>query len=178
MKRTIAKQTTGAGSPPVKPFPQGETTSAARSVLTPYRLDPEFQPRPEPAPPAGPGSELSPHEREIVRRLVIQSRVDPSIPVDALLRRLPRGLRLGPDQKHLLDSLATAQSRREQELNALFYLDYSTPPPDIEQFLDDEYYLGALLRRTVNNEGLWPAWRNWLIVNAGLSSFLHELVIT
>ena len=57
-------------------------------------------------------------------------------------------------------------------------MDYLQRPPTIEEFIDDDYYLGASLVRTADNEGLWPDWRDWLQENANLESFLHELVIT
>src|SRR6266853_1791624 len=64
------------------------------------------------------------------------------------------------------------------EVDALWRLDYRTGPPPIERFIEDDYYLGAALRRTATNEGLWPQWRDWLVEQASLESFLHNLVIS
>ena len=68
--------------------------------------------------------------------------------------------------------------RNNQQIEALWHLDYRSPPPSIEKFIQDDYYLGPALHRTSGNEGLWPRWREWLGAHADLESFLHNLVIS
>lgn len=59
----------------------------------------------------------------------------------------------------ILDELrATGDS---QILNALYEVDYIKPPPTIEDFLNDDYYLGAVCRPDRDNdyEGMFPKWK-------------------
>jgi hypothetical protein len=104
-------------------------------VGIPYQFDPEFQPYAVAAPLSGPGSELSPQEREIVRRLLLRWQLQPSLPRQTLLRYLPRGLTLSPGQDQLLDSLGPAARSGEQK-EAMWALDYRQRPPSIQEFID------------------------------------------
>jgi hypothetical protein len=145
----------------------------------PYQLDPDFHPYPPTSPISGPGDRLAPQEREVVRRLAIAAGKRPSIAPEALAQLLPRGVSLSLDQRDLLRQiLSSPQSRQVREIGDLVRMDYRKEPPTIEQFLDDDYYLGRSLRRTAENEGLWPVWRQWLGEHAGLESFLHNLVLS
>ena len=145
----------------------------------PYDRDPDFRPHPPAAPVSGLGQKLMPQEREVVRRLFIVAGKQPAASPEALERDLPKGVSLSPDQWKLFNRLQRLPpDRKPRAVDELWQLDYRTPPPTIEQFLDDDHYLGSALRRTATNEGLWPRWREWLIENAGRESFLHNLVIS
>ncbi|MGA9452320.1 MAG: hypothetical protein WBW41_13360 [Verrucomicrobiia bacterium] len=155
-------------------------TAARHSSKIPYGLDPDFHAHPIPAPLSCPGQELSPQEREIVRRLCTPQRLQFFPQIAAAERALPKGVKLTVEQQDLLRSIAGGPTSevRQQRIHALWSLDYQTPPPTIDQFVDDDYYLGSSLHRTLTNEGLWPWWREWLVQNASLGSFLHNLVIS
>lgn len=145
----------------------------------PYQLDPDFRRHPQAAARSGPGQELSCLEREVVRRLLIVADKQPSLSREAVEQRLPSGVSLSADQRNLLGQLVRPpQSPDRQAMGELWRQDYRVDPPAIEQFLDEDYYLGVALRRTATNEGLWPHWRAWLIEHAGRESFLHNLVIS
>jgi hypothetical protein len=74
-----------------------------------------------------------------------------------------KGVILSLEQRNLLDRLKPLLGTERHEIDALWRLDYRTQPPSVEAFLEDDYYLGSSLRRTVNNEGLWPSWRDWFV---------------
>jgi hypothetical protein len=152
---------------------------ATYSSAIPYGLDPDFQPHPLPTPLSGPGQELSPPEREIVRRLCTQ-RLQFYPEISAAELALPKGVKLTVEQQVLLHGIVDAPTSedRQRRVDALWLLDYQTLPPTIDQFIDDDYYMGSCLRRTMKNEGLWPWWHDWLSQNANLGSFLHNLVIS
>lgn len=57
-------------------------------------------------------------------------------------------------------------------------LDYAHRPPNIKQFIEDDYYLGGTLAPTEFNEGIWPTWKEILIRDFSLQSRIHNLVIT
>lgn len=144
----------------------------------PYGLDPDLRITPPTVQLTGPGQDLPPQEREIVRRLCLSRLQFPS-QLEAIERALPKGVALSVGQQQLFASLTQGTATdRERKLDALWSLDYRNPPPPIEQFIDDDFYLGSSLGRTANNEGLWPWWHEWLVQNANLSSFLHNLVIS
>lgn len=152
---------------------------ASHSGEIPYVFDPEFRPHPSAPALSGPGQSLSPQEREVVRRLVTRSRLQLPAPIEALVKVLPKGVKLSVEQWALLRSLAhESTSDKQQNIDALRSLDYRKPPPTVDQFINEDYYLGVSLRRTAMNEGLWPWWRDWLVGHASLESFLHNLVIS
>jgi hypothetical protein len=58
-------------------------------------------------------------------------------------------------------------------------LDYIKKPPDMEQFLMDEYFLGNTWKTIEGeNEGIWPAWKEILCDNLDIESRIHNMVIT
>ncbi len=144
-----------------------------------YERDPDFRPHPPARPLSGPGQQLHPLEREVVRRLIIAADQRPSLCLDDLERKLPLGVSLSDAQRGLLDQLLRpSRNQARRSIEALWRLDYTIQPPTLEQFIDDDYYLGTVLRPSKHGKGLWPFWREWLKEHAGLESFLHTLVIT
>lgn len=173
MKKVAAKQKTGIETNP------GQASLQARPCGTPYVRDPDFKPRPVPKPLLGPGSELLAQEREVVRRLLGGKGIQKPAPPDLSVLSLPKGVRLNDKQAQLYLSLAGELSSTETKNSAaLTLLDYRVKPVRIDQFVDDDYYLGFCLHRTDTNEGLWPWWRDWLVEHANQESFLHNLVIS
>src|SRR6266498_967367 len=145
----------------------------------PYEYDPDFRPHPVSKTLSGPGSELLAQEREVVRRLLGGQRLQKLAPPESPALSLPKGLRLTDNQKELYLNLARElSSGQPRNADALTLLDHRVRTVRIEQFIDDEYFLGVCLRRTNSNEGLWPWWHHWLVEHANLESFLHNLVIS
>jgi len=165
-----------------RPFLASEDPAAALGnnwTSIPYENDPDYIPNPLPAPLSGPGLELSPQEREVVRRLLYHwcRHSEPSL--ESLLGCLPKGLQLAEGQRKLLERLHPQILRGQlAELHSLWLLDYRNEAPTIEEFIQDDYYLGTSLHPTENKHGLWPGWQDWLKESANLDSFLHNLVIT
>ena len=61
----------------------------------------------------------------------------------------------------------------------IWRLDYHTKPPNIRQFVLDDYYLGKTLRPIQGeNEGIWPAWLELFERDLDLQSYIHNMVIT
>lgn len=55
--------------------------------------------------------------------------------------------------------------------------DYIRKPPTILEFIEDEYWLGRVLKPS-EGQGLFPAWRGLLSTDFDLDSKIHNLVIT
>jgi len=64
------------------------------------------------------------------------------------------------------------------KIESLWRLDYYREPPPMAQFLDDDYYLGQIMKHAEDNEGLYPEWRKHIIADFDLHSKIHNLVIT
>lgn len=57
-------------------------------------------------------------------------------------------------------------------------LDFIKVPPTMEEFINDDYYLGRTLRHSDENVGLFPSWQRVLIRDFNYSSAIHNVVIT
>lgn len=62
--------------------------------------------------------------------------------------------------------------------DSLWELHYVKKPPAIKQFVEDDYYLGRVLRHQEDNEGLFPAWKQILVDDFDLDSHIHNIVVT
>jgi hypothetical protein len=145
----------------------------------PSTADPDFEPYPASKPLSGPGSSLSGQQRELLRRLLLRCRIQSSVPLDEISGSLPKGVRLNEEQHNLFLKLAPeVRSGKEDGLNSMTRLDYWIAPPSIDGFINDPYFLGASQLATDEQEWLWPWWKTWLIEQANLESFLHNLVIS
>jgi hypothetical protein len=153
--------------------------ASKRSVSIPYKHDPDFKPqlhRPVPIPLGAPADS---QEREMIRRLMNGDCLLSGATLTEIVARLPRGLEISPSGMQFLRSLSLKQwdafARAKQDLSLM---DYVQAPPSIGQFLSDPYYLGGSLVGVAGAPGLWPTWRDLLIRQFDLDSFIHNLVIT
>lgn len=98
-------------------------------------------------------------------------------------RILTPGIRdssLTPLEQQRFDELAALM--RSGQLNVdeeLWRLDYVKKPPDMEEFLLQDYYLGRTWRPIAGeNEGIWPAWLGLLSAHLNINSRIHNMVVT
>lgn len=63
-------------------------------------------------------------------------------------------------------------------LDDLWKVDYDRRPPTILEFIDDPYWLGGTMKKTEENEGLWPVWRKVAEDDWDLDSRIHNCVVT
>ena len=101
-------------------------------------------------------------------------------------RNITPGIRdssLTPLEQQRFDELAAImRSGSPGCLNAdseLWRLDYVKKPPDIEEFILKDYFLGRSWRPIEGeNEGIWPAWIELLSAHLNVNSRIHNMVIT
>jgi len=67
------------------------------------------------------------------------------------------------------ESVSMQQSKR---------VDFLREPPRMEQFIDDDFYLGGTLRPSEENVGIYPTWREVLVNDFNLGSRIHNAVVT
>ena len=122
-----------------------------------------------------PGAPTDPQEREVVRRLLHRFRIQLPIMPNEFAGWLPRGLAMTDEMLQLFNRLAAEVRVGEMGgSEKLWLMDYTEVPPSMEQFVSEDYYLGASL----GANGLWPAWQEFLTEKVCLDSFLHNLVLT
>lgn len=87
---------------------------------------------------------------------------------------------LTPVEQARFDELAARIRAGEINVDGeLWRLDYIKQPPDIEQFILDDYFLGRTWRPIPGeNEGIWPAWIDLMRTHLNVNSFIHNMVIT
>lgn len=66
----------------------------------------------------------------------------------------------------------------EEKFIALDRVDYARRPPTMQQFLEDEYFLGRVIQPADDNEGIYPEWRRVLCEDFDRHSKIHNLVVT
>lgn len=64
------------------------------------------------------------------------------------------------------------------DLDDLWKIDYHRTPPTIEQFIEDDYWVGAVCRKTSESTGLFTSWREMLVSDFDLDSRIHNVVLT
>ena len=74
---------------------------------------------------------------------------------------LMNGLSAG-DQNLFYDLVAELREGGDLDLEDLWKVDYTRRPPTMEEFIDDPYWLGDIMKPTEFNQGIFPAWRNIL----------------
>lgn len=120
----------------------------------------------------------------IVSRQTVTERVDRVVEqVISGEREIIPGTRdssLTPREQALLDELVAKIRAGEVDVaGELWRLDYIKRPPDIEDFILDDYYLGKTWKPVPGeNEGIWPAWLQLCGTHMNINSRIHNMVIT
>jgi Hom_end-associated Hint len=60
----------------------------------------------------------------------------------------------------------------------LWLIDYTRKPPSIREFVEDPYWLGDVLVPSEHSKGLFPVWKEKLLLDFDLESRIHNLVVT
>jgi hypothetical protein len=63
-------------------------------------------------------------------------------------------------------------------LEQLNVADYTSKPPTMSEFLDDPYYLGSIMVKSQDTEGIFPTWKEILCHDFNYDSAIHNCVIT
>lgn len=94
--------------------------------------------------------------------------------VDAMLASL------SPYAKKLWEDMLTEfrNSGESSLLQQLKVVDYVSKPPTMQQFIEDPYYLGSLMVKSADSEGMFPAWKDILCQDFNFDSAIHNCVIT
>ena len=86
---------------------------------------------------------------------------------------------LGPQAQELLwEELAYLKATKSINQQASERMDFCRQPPSIQQFIEDDYYLGLTLRPSEENVGIYPAWKDILVRDFSYESRIHNAVIT
>ncbi len=91
--------------------------------------------------------------------------------------RLYRALNASEQELFWLEMSQLRQSQSLTEKQSI-HMDFLRPPPRMEQFIEDDYYLGRTLRPSEDNIGIYPLWREILTRDFNLGSLIHNVVIT
>jgi hypothetical protein len=75
-------------------------------------------------------------------------------------------------------STLNTQAPRSETLEQIKVADYISKPPTMQQFLEDPYYLGSLMNKSQDSEGMFPAWKEILCRDFNYDSAIHNCVIT
>lgn len=83
-------------------------------------------------------------------------------------------------EQRLYEELAAEVRMGKMDVDGeLWRLDYIKEPPNVEQFLLDDYFLGRTWRHIEGeNEGMWPAWLEIFKQYLDFESRIHNMVIT
>jgi hypothetical protein len=94
--------------------------------------------------------------------------------IDAMLASLsPYGRKIWED---MLTEFR--ESGDSELLSQLQVADYVERPPTMAEFLEDPYYMGALMVKSQDSEGLFPSWKEILCADFNYDSAIHNCVIT
>lgn len=87
---------------------------------------------------------------------------------------------LSATEREFLENMAKEirEGGQSPQLEQLWKFDYTRKPPGIQEFVDDDYWLGHVTRPSAENPGLWPTWREILLRDFDLDSRIHNCVIT
>lgn len=94
--------------------------------------------------------------------------------VDQLLKR---GLSV-EEQELFYQLLGSIRSSDPTIMDDLWRVDYIRRPPTITEFIEDDYWLGSVLRPSQDSKGLFPKWKEILTKDFDLDSRIHNLVFT
>jgi len=70
------------------------------------------------------------------------------------------------------------ESGDSELLQQLNVADYVEKPPTMGEFLEDPFYLGSLMVKSQDSEGLFPTWKAILTADFNYDSAIHNCVIT
>jgi len=114
------------------------------------------------------------------RRLSRQQRIDRVLElgfagedVDKLLEALNE-----TEREWLWDELATLKRTESVKEKESKRFDFLHNPPLMEQYINDDYYLGKTLRPSEENIGIYPRWAQVLTRDFNIDSRIHNAVIT
>lgn len=82
------------------------------------------------------------------------------------------------EQQVLWDELANLKEAKSVTEAEAERIDFRKPYPMMEQFVEDDYYLGKLLAPGDDNPGLYPAWKDILCSDFNYDSRIHNAVVT
>ena len=63
-------------------------------------------------------------------------------------------------------------------MSDLWRLDYTKRPPSMQDFIEDPYWLGGIMNKSEESEGLFPKWKEVLVHDFDIDSRIHNLVVT
>jgi hypothetical protein len=96
--------------------------------------------------------------------------------VDALIHRLNEHEQaLFWEEIHRIRS---GGKEAESEKRDLWKIDYEREPPTMQEFLEDDYWLGKLTRKSEESNGMFPKWKELLIRDWDLDSRVNNAVWT
>lgn len=106
--------------------------------------------------------------------------------VDAVLHKTIEGENLDlllngltPEEQNLFYELVGhLREAGDLDLDDLWKVDYVKRPPTMEEFLEEDYWLAAIARKSDESEGVFPVWKEILCRDFNLDSRLHNTVIT
>ena len=76
------------------------------------------------------------------------------------------------------DMIDIANRGQLGQIDDLWKIDYIRRPPTMKEFIDDDYWLGQTTRKTSDNPGIFPKWKEILTNDFDLDSSLHNVVVT
>lgn len=109
-------------------------------------------------------------------------RVDRTIDLSLLGEDVDRLIRtLNADEQELfwleVDKIRSSQVD-DQAKRDLWKIDYERVPPTMDEFLDDDYWVGRVTRAGADSAGVYPEWRKVLVRDWDLDSRVHNAVFT
>lgn len=87
---------------------------------------------------------------------------------------------LSESERELLDSFIETirEDPSYDQLRDLWSVDYVKPPPSINEFIMDDYWLGQRMRPSETNQGIFPIWQEVLEKDWDLHSRVSNVVFT
>jgi hypothetical protein len=77
-----------------------------------------------------------------------------------------------------LRELKNDQGGLDAYMSDLWRLDYIKRPPSMQEFLEDPYWLGKIMNKSEESEGMFPKWKELLLKDFDIDSRVHNLVVT
>ena len=94
--------------------------------------------------------------------------------VDPIVRKLSK-----PDQELFYEIVTELRGSNDARTQELYKIDYDRTPPSMEEFLEDDYWIGAKTRPSADNPtGIYPTWKEILTRDFDYDSKIHNVVLT